>query len=463
MANTLLIRRSATPSAVPTTGQLALGELALNTYDGKLYMKKNVSGTESIVQIGAGVGGASVTVSTTAPSSPAAGDLWFDSTNGKLKIYYNDGTSSQWVDAFVGTVGATGATGAAGTINGTTITTFTGLLKGNGSNISAATANTDYLTPPSGSAILKANAGGALTNAVSGTDYQAPIGTISGIAKGNGANALTAATAGTDYLAPPSGTALLKANSGGALANAVAGTDYYSPSGGLISGDVGIGIATDGSQFLHLGAGTATKAPLEFNAGTNMTTVDSGSMEYDGTCLYMTPFGSSRGVIPAEQMVVLGTAYTLTSQTGAQKLFNATTNGAVTLAVGTYEFECDFSLTSMSNTSGSFGFALAAGTAVIGSQGWRAWAVKAALATATSAQMTYNTAANTTMATAATGTTGHAYIRGFIRVTTGGTIVPQVSLGVAAAAVVGAQSYFRIFPVSPTNAAATNITVGNWS
>lgn len=38
--------------AVPTTSQIQLGELAINTYDGKLYLKKNVSGTESIVQVG---------------------------------------------------------------------------------------------------------------------------------------------------------------------------------------------------------------------------------------------------------------------------------------------------------------------------------------------------------------------------------------------------------------------------
>ena len=43
----------------------------------------------------------------------------------------------------------------------------------------------------------------------------------------------SAATSGTDYLAPPSGTAILKANSGGALANATAGTDYVAPSGAL--------------------------------------------------------------------------------------------------------------------------------------------------------------------------------------------------------------------------------------
>lgn len=46
------LRRSAAQGAIPTTGQLELGELALNTYDGKVYMKKNVGGTESVVQVG---------------------------------------------------------------------------------------------------------------------------------------------------------------------------------------------------------------------------------------------------------------------------------------------------------------------------------------------------------------------------------------------------------------------------
>jgi hypothetical protein len=42
---------------------------------------------------------------TTAPGSPAAGDLWWDTNTGQLKIYYNDGNSSQWVDAAVGAAG----------------------------------------------------------------------------------------------------------------------------------------------------------------------------------------------------------------------------------------------------------------------------------------------------------------------------------------------------------------------
>jgi len=53
MAQTIKIKRSAVPGKVPTTSDLALGELALNTYDGKAFFKKN-DGAESIVEIGGG-------------------------------------------------------------------------------------------------------------------------------------------------------------------------------------------------------------------------------------------------------------------------------------------------------------------------------------------------------------------------------------------------------------------------
>lgn len=55
MANTIQLRRSAVQDAVPTTTQLALGELAINTFDGKLYLKKD-DGTQSIVHVNPGVG-----------------------------------------------------------------------------------------------------------------------------------------------------------------------------------------------------------------------------------------------------------------------------------------------------------------------------------------------------------------------------------------------------------------------
>jgi len=41
----------------------------------------------------------SVSISTDAPASPSAGNLWYNSNLGRTFIYYNDGDSAQWVDA----------------------------------------------------------------------------------------------------------------------------------------------------------------------------------------------------------------------------------------------------------------------------------------------------------------------------------------------------------------------------
>jgi hypothetical protein len=52
MSNQILIKRTGTQSKVPATTDIALGELAVNTYDGKLFMKKN-NGSDVMVEIGA--------------------------------------------------------------------------------------------------------------------------------------------------------------------------------------------------------------------------------------------------------------------------------------------------------------------------------------------------------------------------------------------------------------------------
>lgn len=51
MAQVIKVKQSSVAGKVPTTAQLQLGELAVNTTDGKLYFKKNVSGSESIVTL----------------------------------------------------------------------------------------------------------------------------------------------------------------------------------------------------------------------------------------------------------------------------------------------------------------------------------------------------------------------------------------------------------------------------
>jgi hypothetical protein len=53
----LKLRRSAVPGKIPSTSSLDFGELALNTYDGRAFMKKSSSNGEEIVIIGSGASG----------------------------------------------------------------------------------------------------------------------------------------------------------------------------------------------------------------------------------------------------------------------------------------------------------------------------------------------------------------------------------------------------------------------
>lgn len=191
-----------------------------------------------------------------------------------------------------------------------------------------------------------------------------------------------------------------------------------------------------------------------------LTTTTAGALEYDGVAMYATPTSAQRGVVKTEQLILLQSPYTLVSQTAAQAMFNVPINGQVTLTTGTYQFECLFSLSSMSASSGAFGFALG-GTATT-TQSWMATARKSALtdtATTNPSVTSYNTTANTGLVAANLITTGFARINGTVIVTVAGTLIPQVSLGVAAAAVVGVGSYFRISPLGTTSVTS----VGNWS
>lgn len=47
------IKRTSIAGKVPTTAQLDLGELAINTTDGKLFLKKSLNSVESIIDVGA--------------------------------------------------------------------------------------------------------------------------------------------------------------------------------------------------------------------------------------------------------------------------------------------------------------------------------------------------------------------------------------------------------------------------
>jgi hypothetical protein len=121
-----LHKRTATPGAAPTTAQIALGQLVINTFDGKLYLKKNVSGTETVVEVGGGAGGTGVLTAKCASTAnqalsggtafptidavvTAAGDLVLlkdQTTASQNGLYLVGGTGAAWTFTRVTTMDA---------------------------------------------------------------------------------------------------------------------------------------------------------------------------------------------------------------------------------------------------------------------------------------------------------------------------------------------------------------------
>jgi hypothetical protein len=82
------------------SGKIILDGLSWPTADGtaNYVLKTDGSGNLSWTAQSGGGGGASVTVSDSAPGSPSSGDLWWSSTSLTPYIYYADGSSSQWIE-----------------------------------------------------------------------------------------------------------------------------------------------------------------------------------------------------------------------------------------------------------------------------------------------------------------------------------------------------------------------------
>lgn len=64
----VITKKSTVAGKVPLSSDLDIGELAVNTADKKLYTKHS---NNAVVQIGT-----TITISSTAPASPAIDDLW---------------------------------------------------------------------------------------------------------------------------------------------------------------------------------------------------------------------------------------------------------------------------------------------------------------------------------------------------------------------------------------------------
>ena len=143
MANTVVLKRSAVSGRNPTTGDLALGELALNTYDGNLFFKKD-NGTASIMSAATLTGTQTLTNKTLSGVTLTGAVTAGGNTGANGYILTSTGTGVQWVS------------NSAGTLDGLTDVTITSptaqqVLKYNGSiwqnaNPDAAIASAVFAT-----------------------------------------------------------------------------------------------------------------------------------------------------------------------------------------------------------------------------------------------------------------------------------------------------------------------------
>jgi len=78
MATKIIIKKNSTSGAVPLSGDLDQGEVAVNLADRKIYTKDN---SNAIVTLGGAY------VDTVAPATPAEGDLWYDTAGNVLNTY----------------------------------------------------------------------------------------------------------------------------------------------------------------------------------------------------------------------------------------------------------------------------------------------------------------------------------------------------------------------------------------
>lgn len=179
MANTIQLKRSSVNGKIPTTTDLALGEIAINTYNGRMFIKQN-NGSDSIVELmrtdfnnGLGLG------ILCGDSTGAAQYRTLSSGDGAISVTNGNGSAGNPTVTFQpgsvaitslngiltlakGGTGATTQAGAANAILPTQAPNGGKFLTTDGSNVSWATVSA---SPAGSSGQLQYNNGGAFGGA----------------------------------------------------------------------------------------------------------------------------------------------------------------------------------------------------------------------------------------------------------------------------------------------------------
>jgi hypothetical protein len=227
------------------------------------------------------------------------------------------GTAFQWSSNPLGTVtsvSVVSANGLAGTVATATTTpaitlstTVTGLLKGNGTAISAASSGTDYAPATSGSSILYGNGAGGFNNVTIGSGLTFTTGTLT--ATGSGGTVTSVSGTGTVNGITLTGT--VTSSGSLTLGGTLSGIGNSQLTNSTISG-----VALGGSLF-NLTAGTG----VSFSTGTT----------YNGSAAITINATGSGGTVTSVAALTLGTTGTDLSSTVA----NPTTTPVITLNVPT--------------------------------------------------------------------------------------------------------------------------------
>lgn len=228
------------------------------------------------------------------------------------------------------------------------------------------------------------------------------------------------------------------------LGSASAGYQSFA-SAGVANGEIVRYVIEDGLDW-EIGVGSYTSAGTTLTRSLVQSSTGSLLNLTGSATVYISPIADDFS--GPEYWMMLGATYALTSTTATQKMFNATTNGALTLNPGLYEYRLLAYFAGMSTTSGNLTFNLkGAGTATLPASSSMNMSIGADLsASATATGYSGVIATDTTyggpIVLANTATTLKIYLTGMFRVSAGGTIIPSVALTNSSAASVNVGSYF---------------------
>ena len=439
-----------------TTAAVGVGSTILHTGNVRTVNGVSIFGSGDITA-GGGGGGVGVTTSDTAPVGPLDNALWWDSTIGQLRIYYNDGDTSQWVDAFngQGTPGVNGTNGTNGT-NGVGVP-----VGGTVGQVLAKTSATDYATGwsnllPSGFGSQSANLVLAAPNNAAGnptfrnlTLEDLPDAWLKKAVKcATTANITLSGTQTIDGIAVVAGDRVLVKNQTTASAN-------------------GIYVASASTWTRALDADTASEI-----AGA-MVAVDQGTINGGKTydCDFKSTDTLGTTAVTWHRMLDEGaselfyrknTATTLTSNTSAQSWLGLSSGVAVT-ANTIYEFEGTFRLTTTGTTSHTESIVFGLSSATVTNMDYSVSRFPNST-TATAPQTVRGTAATAIAVTGAITTAQDVTytMRGTVSFGTGGSFNPQIQFSAApggtSTVILGAM--FKLTAIGTTGSNATN---GTWA